>query len=133
MRLRIWLPIAMFIAGLLVIGYSVATGEADVSLVVIFPVFSGSSGLFLLGIILVIASFFVGFVMLIGVAQEPQVESTVTTGKEQSRKKTASYGGLVLIGPIPIAFGSDKNIAIIMLIVGVILAAVFFAALFLLA
>jgi len=35
------------------------------------------------------------------------------------------YGGLVLIGPVPIVFGSDRKTAMIMLTIGIVLVAVF--------
>ncbi len=38
----------------------------------------------------------------------------------------ATYGGLILIGPIPIVFGSSPDITSIMLLVGVVLAVIFF-------
>jgi uncharacterized protein (TIGR00304 family) len=121
----------MFLAGCLFIGYAVATGEAEVSLVIIFPVFSGSGALFLLGIVLIIASFFVGFALL---AMGPtgrfpeDVPPPAHLRPLEERRRTTKYGGVVLIGPIPIAFGSDKNLALFMLAIGIVLAGVFLVA-----
>src|SRR4030066_1434108 len=64
MRTSLWIPIAVFAAGLALVATAVATGEADVSLFIVFPVFSGSSLVFLLGILLIISSFIVGFVLM---------------------------------------------------------------------
>lgn len=130
-RTRMWLPIALFLAGVFTIGYAVATGEAEVSLVVIFPVFSGSSGLFLLGILLLVASFFSGFALL-AFSQPPAPEGQGTDSIEGTSKPRSQYGGVVLIGPIPIAFGSDMGIAKLMLAIGIILAVIFIGALLLL-
>jgi uncharacterized protein (TIGR00304 family) len=130
-RTRMWLPIALFLAGVFTIGYAVATGEAEVSLVIIFPVFSGSSGLFLLGILLLVASFFVGFALL-AFAQPSEQEAQGTNPVKEPSRTRSSYGGVVLIGPIPIAFGSDKSVAMLMLAIGIILAAIFIGALLLL-
>jgi uncharacterized protein (TIGR00304 family) len=135
MRTRMWLPVMMFISGCLSIGYAVATGEADVSLVIIFPVFSGSGALFLLGIVLIIASFFVGFAMLAMGPPEQLAEGAPLPAHLRSLeepRRTTKYGGVVLIGPIPIAFGSDRNLALFMLAIGIVLAAVFLVALFVL-
>jgi hypothetical protein len=44
MRQVAWIPIAMFTGGLVLIASAVATGEAEVSLFLIFPVFSGATG-----------------------------------------------------------------------------------------
>jgi uncharacterized protein (TIGR00304 family) len=128
------IPITVFLAGLAAIVYSVATGQADVSLVVIFPVFSGSSSLFILGVVLIVLSFFVAFAMLAtstpAAGQGRGLETTETIDG-QNRRRT-SYGGVVLIGPIPIAFGSDKNMATTMLVAGIVLAIILIIALFIL-
>ena len=124
MRPVVWLPVVIFIAGVACIAAAVAEGKADVSLVLIFPVFSGSSGLFLLGIALIVLSFFVGFVMLaMGQIQmgRTREESGQAVAQQPTERKT-KYGGVVLIGPVPIAFGSDRTMAVIMLIVGIVLA-----------
>ncbi len=128
MHPRLWIPILMFIAGLAMVGVSVASGEADLSLVVIFPVVSGTGGLFLLG------TAFVVFAMLLGVAfmtmgqvELAQHQRTLLeddAGRRPPRGDGAKYGGVVLIGPVPIAFGSDMRTAVIMLIAGVVIAIV---------
>ena len=114
------------VAGIALIAIAVATGEADVSLFVIVPVFSGSSIVFLLAILLIISSFVVGFVLM--AMEREGSEEEIQTGSDGASKGTLrpkmQYGGVVLLGPIPIAFGSDKRIALIMLAVGVIIAIV---------
>ena len=126
MRTRLWIPIAMFVAGMALVATAVATGEADVSLVIVFPVFSGSSLVFLLATMLVISSFIVGFVLM--AMDHDRTEERIQTGSEGARGSAPGskmqYGGVVLLGPIPIAFGSNKRVALIMLAVGVVLAIV---------
>jgi len=124
MRTRMWLPFAMFVAGVVAVAAAVASGEAEVSLLVIFPVLTGSGGLFLLGIALIILSFFAGFGVL---AMAPPDLERQSLGKpvqpiHQESGRQTKYGGVVLIGPIPIAFGSDKNMALAMLVIGVAIA-----------
>ena len=117
---RTWAPVVVFLAGIACIASAVATGEAEVDLVLIFPVFSGSSGLFLLGIALIVLSFLIGFAML-AMTQAELAANLSTPGvseKPEIQRKT-SYGGVVLIGPVPIAFGSDKKIAVAMLVIGI--------------
>jgi len=125
-RARLWIPIAMFVAGMALIATAVATGEADVSLVIVFPVFSGSSLLFLLATLLIISSFIVGFVLMAMDHErtEERVEAASEGMSSSAPRSRAEYGGVVLLGPIPIAFGSNKKVALIMLVVGVILAIV---------
>jgi uncharacterized protein (TIGR00304 family) len=124
MHLRTLAPVGLFVAGVACIAASVASGETDVSLLVIFPVFTGSSGLFLLGIALVVFSFIIGFMALVAGQAELAgamlgSEGAPGTAKAGTERK---YGGVVLIGPVPIAFGSDKRMALAMLVIGIVLA-----------
>ena len=121
------IPIMLFAGGVACMIAAVMTGEAEISMVLIFPIFSGSSGLFILGVMLILFSFVAGFVMLASsqialsrsmLHQELGQESL---GQPEMKKK---YGGIVLIGPVPIAFGSDMKWALAMLVIGVILAIV---------
>src|SRR4030067_1049860 len=102
---RTWVPVAIFLGGIACIAAAVVTGEAEVDLVVVFPVFSGSSGLFLLGIGLIILSFLVGFAMLAMAQAElaANVTPPATTQRPPVEKKTR-YGGVVLYGAGPVYF-----------------------------
>jgi len=118
----------MFLGGLVLIAYAVATGEAEVSLFLIFPVFSGSSGLFLLGTLLMVMSFIVGFAMLAMGQVELQAAQALSwkTDEPQTRAEAPKkeFGGVVLIGPLPIAFGSSRAMALFMLVLGIVVAIV---------
>ncbi|MBU0684795.1 MAG: DUF131 domain-containing protein [Thermoplasmatota archaeon] len=116
----------MFVAGVALIATAVATGESNVSLVIVFPVFSGSSLTFLLATLLIISSFIVGFVLMAMDHEwtEERVEAASEGVRSSAPVSRTEYGGVVLLGPIPIAFGSNKRVALIMLVVGVILAIV---------
>lgn len=128
MKPRIWVPIAMFGTGLALIASEVARGEADISLVLVFPVFSGSSGFFILGTLLIVLSFIVGFLMLAMGQLELQASGVLREARPELRTETSSakkeYGGVVMIGPVPIVFGSNRTIALIMLVLGIIAAIV---------
>ena len=115
-------PIGMFLGGIALVAAAVVTGEADVSLVLIIPVFSGSSALFLLGVLLIVASFIVGFVLVAtgSVEVEPSQGAQETASPMSTGSRRTEYGGVVLVGPIPIAFGSSRNMAIVMLVIGVV-------------
>jgi uncharacterized protein (TIGR00304 family) len=118
MMSKTWLPIAMFIGGAVCIAAAVATGGAEADLVLIFPVFSGSSGLFLAGVGLIALSFLTGFAML-ALSQTESTDGAPANREEGGIKRKTSYGGVVLIGPVPIAFGSDKRTAFFMLVLGI--------------
>jgi len=124
----------VFVSGIACVAAAVAGGEADVSLFLIFPVFSGSSWLFILGTLLIVLSFFIGFAMIAvgGTEADRSQPGSVEPRSPATTQRKTTYGGVVLIGPIPILFASSKNMAILMLIVGIALAIVFLAALFVL-
>lgn len=114
-------------AGIVCIAAAVLAGEAEVSLLLIFPVFSGSSGLFLIGMAMIVFSFVSGFLFLM-MGQLELAGDTIYVGTERAPAATtenkSKYGGVVLIGPVPVAFGSDKTIALAMLVVGIVVAIV---------
>ncbi len=126
-----WLPVALFAAGVALILASVATGQADVRVFALFPVFSGTSSLFLIGVLLVVLSFLAGFAVIMkGESGEPRSSAGVPEPLDAQappedvsggQKRRTEFGGLVLVGPIPIAFGSNRSIAILMLIAGTVL------------
>lgn len=126
MHFRQLIPVLLFMSGIACIAVAVATGEADVSLFVIFPVFSGTGGLFLLGAVLIILSFVAGFALLwMGQLELRELQSQITGAREgMHSEKKVHYGGVVLLGPVPVAFGSNRDIAVVMLVVGIILAIV---------
>src|SRR5512137_438302 len=62
MRNRMLIPVAVFLVGVACIVAAAATGEAEVQLFIIFPLISGTSWLFVLGVLLIVASFILGFV-----------------------------------------------------------------------
>lgn len=133
MRLRpiIWVPIAVFVSGIACIAAAAVGGEADVRLFLIFPVFSGSSWLFILGTLLIVLSFFVGFAMIAigGTEADRSQPGSVEPRPSATTQRKTTYGGMVLVGPIPIVFASSRNMAILMLIIGIALAIVFLGAL----
>ena len=133
MHLRpiIWVPIAVFVSGLACIAAAAVGGEADVRLILIFPVFSGSSWLFILGTLLIVLSFFVGFAIVAigGTEADRSQPGSVEPRSPATSQRRTTYGGVVLVGPIPIAFASSKNMAIFMLMIGIALAMVFLGAL----
>ncbi len=127
MNPRLLVPILLFAAGVALIGTAVAQGEAEVSLLLVFPVFSGSSGMFVLGTVLILLSFVVGFALLaMGQVEAARLDgkglSSLGRGEDDSR--STRYGGVVLVGPVPIAFGSDQKMALAMLVLGIVLAIV---------
>jgi len=67
------------------------------------------------GSFLVIAGVAVIFIGMIMILAGTALQST------SSKNETVKTGGVILIGPIPIIFGTDKSFTIIAVIIGIIL------------
>lgn len=127
MRMNRYLIIAIILAicGLALIGYSVASGEGSAGVVLFIPVFYGSGLFAFLGVLCIMAAIllaFFGFATQMGTenfedTQEPQ--RSQPTGSRP--KKSIRGGGVVLIGPIPIIFGSDTKTALVLVVLAIVL------------
>ena len=117
------------IGGCALLGYAVASGEANVAIVVFIPVIYGSGAMAFLGIICIIAAIFLGFVGFTNrfageeaSGQEPSTSKTrPPQPTEYKPRKSVKGGGVVLIGPIPVIFGSDTKTAIILAVLAIVL------------
>ncbi len=132
MRWIHWLGLGLLLAGGALMVASVATGQGQVSLVLIVPVFWGTGALGFLAV----ATLFLGFgVLLFGPLFQGVplgTESAEAPTPEPPAVATAPpaaprYGGVVVVGPFPIAFGSDRQLATWMLVVGLAIAIGFVA------
>ena len=98
---------ALWVAAVALIVHSVLDGGATVTLVIIVPVVSGSSPEFLVGVVLLIAGFVVLWFSF--AYAEPETPPAPPSGTGSSVPGGA--GGVVLIGPVPIVFGSWRGIS----------------------
>ena len=127
-RVRL-LGLALLIAGVALIAASVATGQGQVYLLLFIPVYVGTGGLGFLGILVVFIGFFLtslcsawrGLPIPPASAPSPAVAPDVPV-PPAAAAPPAKYGGVIMLGPIPIVFGSDARIAKWMMILGLILA-----------
>jgi uncharacterized membrane protein len=106
-RLSRLLSPALLVVGVALLADALARGGASVALVVVIPVFFGTSTEFFLGV----AFLFVGIATLplaFGYTWETGLPSD---DEEHVRPETppAEVGGLLLIGPLPIFFGRWKG------------------------
>ncbi len=131
MKARLWIPVLVFLAGVGCIIAAAVTGEAKVELLVVFPLISGSSLLFILGVVLIVLSFILGFVIAATSTMEQAAETGQDNGGTQNpaaeNHQRTRFGGVVLIGPVPIIFGSDRRLALIMIILAIVLMAIVLA------
>jgi len=104
-------PFVLLGAGVALIADAVIAGGATVAIVVIVPVLSGSSAEFLLGVVLLVGAFFsLPFVLA---TERPEASSMPTSAPtpESAPPGGSTGGGLVLVGPVPIFFGSWRNVS----------------------
>lgn len=101
---------AALAAGVLLIVLSVVEGGASVALFVFVPVVTGSSLAFLLGVaLLLVGMFSLPFAIVERWEEEPG--SPGPTPPMPAAQGQGGVGGFVLIGPVPIVFGSWKNLS----------------------
>jgi len=108
MRGAVLLSAAMIVGGVAGVAAAVAEGGAQLDLVVIFPVVSGSSGLFLVGVLLLVAGF---FSLPFTLASRPGdgAPDDGPEGPSAGPPSPGGSGGVVVIGPVPIFFGAWRG------------------------
>jgi uncharacterized protein (TIGR00304 family) len=120
------LGLVMLISGIALLGWAVSEGDAELYLVLIFPVVTGTGPIFAVGALLFIFGIFVTFIGISLVSayrmagdmdaspdrrappptddQQPGAPQTGTPPPQGG----AQFGGVVFIGPIPIVFGKGQ-------------------------
>ena len=111
-----WLLSSLAIA---LIAVSVAIGESQFGLFLIFPFVIGSGPIAIAGAVLLFVAVVTMFVSFMRQLPEPEDSQAIPSRKILERPEKR-YGGVVMIGPVPIAFGSDSKIAKMMMIIGII-------------
>lgn len=109
MRPLALLPLAAFVAGAALIADAVRRGEATLALVVVVPVVAGSSGEFLLGVVLVLVGF-LSLPLLFLEARAPVAPLPAEPPRAEGGSAGVG-GGFVLIGPVPIFFGGFRRLS----------------------
>lgn len=122
-RYRI-LSLICFILGIAFFAIGFYSGEIQGGVFVVFPFIAGSGIYALAGFILI---FLAMLLFIFGFADNIKTEETYNPS-EPTKKSSVKGGGVVLIGPIPIVFGSSWKIAIVLMILAIILILVSFFA-----
>ena len=140
-NLALYIGLLFLAAGVFLAWKAVSTGAGSVHLFLIFPVFTTTS----VAGALAVLCLFTGFVLLsYGVmlhmaASHPYPPPAHNTSAYSSYSSTYNsglvaepepcrpvhsekrFGGVVLIGPIPIVFGSDRNMATLSILVAILM------------
>ena len=119
------LSLFCFILGFIFFSFGFLQGDVEGGVFIVFP-FIGGSGIYaFLGVI----SFFMAIIMfMFGFTSSLRPDRLDYEFEDRpSQKKTSiKGGGVVLIGPIPIVFGSNWKTALVMMIIALILIFLFF-------
>ena len=111
------LSMIFFILGFGLILMAISSGEVKGGFFVVFPFLVGTGIYASLGILLI----FLAFVMLIfGILESFKGEDFEIEPTEMPEKKVEG-GGVVLIGPFPIVFGTNLRIALILIVLAITL------------
>jgi len=136
-----FLALISLILAFIFFGLSIAAGEDSVYVFIVIPVFqinSILSGLGALFLFLTFIFYFLGFTYgfeLVGWDEfQDELKGGTQSGERQSKsnagrsRKTAGIrgSGVVLIGPVPIIFGSDQKLTLITVVLALVIMVVAF-------
>ena len=111
MRLLRLLPPSLLLAGITLVIASSVQGSARLFLFLIFPVFAGNSLPFLMGVVLLVIGVF-SMPLTLGwqsVSKENSSSPPGEDGPPDPKNSKASWGGIILLGPIPLFVGAWKG------------------------
>jgi uncharacterized protein (TIGR00304 family) len=109
--------LVLLVAGIALLAASIATGEGQIGLFLIFPFVVAWGPIAVLGALLFMLAMVCVF---IGMWRQGDVFTEQTIDKMRSAQSPEKkFGGVIMIGPIPIAFGSDKKTANRMMWIGI--------------
>jgi uncharacterized protein (TIGR00304 family) len=120
--------------GALLLLWALATGQASIALVVIIPIIYGTGPLVALSILMVFAGIVLVFMSM--VVAGPPDEGTGEGASHQGEDRTEvrrEWGGVVLLGPVPIVFGSagalkDRRVLMALSVMSLIILVLFILA-----
>ena len=111
-----------FILGLVFFVLGVLSGEIKTGFIVVFPFLVGSGVYAFLGVFFVIIAillFMFGLIRSKVASSEPPFDEDEK--RDIQKEKSVKGGGVVLIGPVPIVFGSNWKIAVLMMVLAIII------------
>lgn len=110
-----FLSLICFIAAVICFALGVSSGDVETGVVLVFPFLAGSGFVAFLGFILLFVAI---LLFMYGFAGNTEYQDM--NGTPIKKKTSVKGGGVVLIGPIPIVFGSNWKIAVILMIIAII-------------
>ena len=110
------LSLICLILGIVFFSLGFFNGDAEAGVFIIFPFISGSGVFPLLGFIFIFTA-----IILYSFGFMRNITSYDSDGVPTEKKPSMKVGGVVLIGPIPIVFGPNWKIALVLMVVAIIL------------
>ncbi|RLF49790.1 MAG: hypothetical protein DRN20_01210 [Thermoplasmata archaeon] len=128
------LPLILFIAGVGAIIFSLMQGRGGAGIFIIFPVIYTTGILGIIGVLLIMLSllslFFMPFRAVYDSYHTPIADFEEHDVYHAMEKREKRYGGILLIGPFPIIFGTDREMMGVLIIIALIMIAIFIILLF---
>lgn len=110
------IAIVLFFGGFALIGLGILLGEGTIGIFLVFPYVAGSGIFMLVGILFILASFFVQFLSFFSVEGKPR--------RNEEKSRNVEGGAIIFIGPIPIVLGSNR-MALMLLVIAMALLLIF--------
>ncbi len=129
MRIGRLVSLAMIALGAALLLWAALQGDLNVYILLIIPILTGTGPAAALGTLLLIAGIFTWILTRFTVGSHPPSSPTTSTHDAPTspppQEKESKSAGIILIGPIPIAWGSDRKTLLLVLIaaIGLILTA----------
>lgn len=117
------LSLICLVLGIVFFSLGFFAGEAEAGVFIIFPFISGSGVFPLLGFIFIFIS-----IILYSFGFMRNITSYDSDDVTSEKKTSVKGGGVVLVGPIPIVFGSNWKIALVLMVVAILIIIISFFA-----
>ena len=108
------------IAGIIFFFIGVLSDDVETGFLIVFPFIAGSGIFAFLGVICIVLAFFM-YLFAFSVGFRCNDLDEFEDNNFKSKKTSIKGGGVVLIGPIPIIFGSNWKITVLMVLLAIIL------------
>lgn len=114
-----FLSLVFFLTGVVLLIVGGLKGEVETGFVLFFPFIVGSGIYAFLGVISIFVSIVLYMFSFTTISNSKLKD--VHREEEVEEKKDVKGGGVVLIGPIPIVFGSNWKVAVLLMLLALVL------------
>ena len=111
------LSLFFLIAGIICFTYGMFSGDVSAGVIIVFPFVAGSGFLAFLGFLFIICS----IILFMYASARNNINYNELDQEPVKKKTTVKGGGVVLVGPIPIVFGSNWKIAAFLMVLAIII------------